>query len=152
MPNIKLENNWRNKTLEKLENDYWENSPDGSYLIKRTHEIRTLPLSGLTNDDIAMMIRQKFSLDYMLPLAIDKLQKDILAHGETGTEGAIMDAVLRIPASFWKQNPDYWMFIKTMLDDNSMKWTFKRDEFDQSNLVQDSGSSRPKRGKKLMKR
>jgi hypothetical protein len=146
MPHVKLENNWRNKALEKLENDYWGNPPDGSYLIKRTHEIRTLPLSVLTNDDIAMMIRQKFSLDYMLPLAIDKLQIDILAHGETGTEGAIMDAVLRMPASFWKQNSDYWMVIKTMLDDNSRRWTFKRAEFDRSNPVQDGDSNQPKRG------
>ena len=127
----KLENNWRQKTLENLEKDFWGEPTYDSYLVSRTHEIRKLPLTDLTNDDIAMMLRQKFSLDYIVPLATDKLRVDILAYGDTGSEGAIMDAILKIPADFWRVNKDYWMTIKKLLDNNQAVWTFKkRDAFD----------------------
>lgn len=127
----KLENNWRQKTLENLEKDFWAEPTYDSYLVRRTHEIRKLPLTDLTNDDIAMMLRQKFSLDYIVPLTIDKLQVDILAYGDAASEGAIMDAILKVQADFWGVNKDYWMTIKKLLDDNQAVWTFKnRDNFD----------------------
>jgi hypothetical protein len=126
----KLENNWRQKTLENLEKDYWGEPNFDSYLVKRTHEIRKLPLSKLTNDDIAMMLRQKFSLDYMVPLAIDKLQIDILASGYSSDEGAILKAILKLPADFWNLNIDYWKKIDKLLKDNLTVKMFDRDKFD----------------------
>ncbi len=126
----KLENNWRRKTLENLEKDFWGKPTYDSYLVRRTHEIRKMPLSKLNNTDIAMMIRQKFSLGYIIPLAIDKLKADILAHGDTGSDGEIMDAILKIPKEFWNLNKEYWTTIKTLLDENESVWTFrKRDNF-----------------------
>jgi len=129
----KLENTWRQNSLENLEKDFWGKPTYDSYLVKRTHEIRKLPLTDLTNDDIAMMLRQKFSLDYIVPLAIDKLQVDILAYGDTGSEGAIMDAMVKIPSEFWQANKDYWKIIRNLLDNNITVWTFKRDNFDNAN-------------------
>ena len=129
---IKLENNWRHKTLENLEKDFWGKPTYDSYLVRQTHEIRKIPLAELTNQDIAMMIRQKFSLDYIVPLAIDKLQIDILAHGDTGSEGAIMDAILKIPKGFWNLNKDHWTVIKKLLNDNESVWAFKKEDFDNS--------------------
>ena len=126
-----LKKNWRQKTLEDLENDVWGDPPYDSHLVKRTHQLRKLPLAGLTNDDLAMMLRQNLSLTYIVPLAIDKLQVDILAYGDAGSEGAIMNAILKIPGDFWKTNRDYWITIKKLLDDNQSVWTFeKRDNFD----------------------
>ncbi|WP_100612249.1 contact-dependent growth inhibition system immunity protein [Confluentibacter lentus] len=131
---IKLENNWQQKTLENLEKDFWGEPTYDSYLVKRTHEIRKLPLIELTNDDIAMMLRQEFSLGYIVPLAIEKLQIDILSFGESGNEGAIMEAILEISLDFWKVNKDYWHAIYTILDDNLTIWTFNRDKFDNALL------------------
>jgi CDI immunity proteins len=130
----KLENNWRQKTLESLEKDYWGKPAYDSYLVKRTHEIRKLPLSELTTDDIAMMLRQKFSLDYIVPLAIDKLKIDILSYGESGEKGAIMEAILKLPADFWKSNIDYWKIIEELLVENLTVWTFNQDQFDAAML------------------
>lgn len=130
----KLENNWREKTLENLEKDFWGEPTYDSYLVRRSHEIRKLTLTELTNDDIAMMLRQQFSLDYIVPLAIDKIQIDILAFGDTGSEGAIMEAILKIPADFWTSNKEHWTTIRKILDENIMVWTFKkRDNFDDAN-------------------
>ena len=80
-----------------------------------------------------MMLRQQFSLDYLVPLAIDKLQMDILAYGDSSCEGAIMDAMVKIAADFWKANKDYWNTIRKLLDDNITVWTFKRENFDEAN-------------------
>jgi hypothetical protein len=130
----KLENNWRQKTLENLEKDCWGKPTYDSYLVKRTHEIRKLPLSELTNDDIAMMLRQKFSLDYIVPLAIDKLKIDILSYGNSGDEGAIMEAIVKLPADFWKSNNGYWKIIKKLLEENITVWTFNHAQFDAAML------------------
>jgi len=129
----KPENNWRQKTLENLEKDFWGEPTYDSYLVRRTHEIRKLPLTELTNDDIAMMLRQQFSLDYLVPLAIDKLQVDILTYGDSGCEGAIMDAMVKTPADFWKANQTHWNTIRKLLDDNITVWTFNREKFDVAN-------------------
>ncbi len=130
----KLENNWREKTLENLEKDFWGEPTYDSYLVRRSHEIRKLTLTELTNDDIAMMLRQQFSLDYIVPLAIDKIQIDILAFGDTGSEGAIMEAILKISTDFWASNKEHWTAIRKLLDENIMVWTFKkRDNFDDAN-------------------
>ena len=128
----KLENNWRYKTLENLEKDYWGDPPYDSYLVRRTHQIRKLPLIQLTNDDIAMMLMQQFSLDFIVPLAIDRLSEDILAHGDSGIEGAIMEAALRIDSDFWKVHSDYWCTIKGLIDESASVRTFKREQFDQA--------------------
>lgn len=77
-----------------------------------------------------MILRQKFSLDYMVPLAIDKLQTDILAFGDNSTEGAIMEAILRIPSDFWKSNKAYWKAIDNLLNNNVTGCNFNRDKFD----------------------
>jgi hypothetical protein len=59
------------------------------------------------------------------------LKIDILAHGDTGSEGAIMDAILNTPNDFWNLNKNHWATIKKLLDDNVTVWTFKkRDNFD----------------------
>ena len=130
----KLENNWRQKTLENLEKDYWDKPTYESYLVKRTHEIRKLTLSELTNDDIAMMLRQLLSLDYIVPLAIDKLKIDILSYCDCGDDGAIMEAIVKLPADFWKSNNDYWKIIKELLEENIAVWTFNHDQFDAAML------------------
>ena len=126
----KLEGNWRQKSLENLEKAYWGEPTFDSYLVTRMHAIRKLPLAELTNDDIAMLIRQQSSLDYIVPLAIDKLQTDILAYGDSSCEGAIMDAVVKIQADFWKANRDHWNTISDLLEENITVWTFDRRKFD----------------------
>jgi len=37
---MKLENNWKSKTLENLEKDYWEELHDSSQLVTICHKLR----------------------------------------------------------------------------------------------------------------
>ena len=48
---MKLGNNWRQKTLENLEKDYWGNPSYDSHLVKRCHELRKIPLDSFTTED-----------------------------------------------------------------------------------------------------
>ncbi len=69
-----------------------------------------------------------------LNLAIEKLEVDPLAFGECGTEGAIMEAILKIDADFWISNKAHWLIIKGILEKHSTFWTFKnQDNFESTN-------------------
>jgi hypothetical protein len=127
---FKLKSNWQYKSLENLEKEYWGEPPYTSYLVTRTHAIRKIPLSEFTNSDIAMMLRQKFSLEYLVPLAIERLEADILID-----DGEVMEAMLKIPAEFWSSNKSYWQTIKNLIEANKTSWTFKNyDKFDKAKL------------------
>ena len=66
---MKLENNWRQKTLENLEKDFWGKPDYDSHLVTRCHELTKLPLDNFTTEDLRIMIGQQISLDYLIPLA-----------------------------------------------------------------------------------
>ncbi|WP_321285372.1 contact-dependent growth inhibition system immunity protein [uncultured Sunxiuqinia sp.] len=78
----KLENNWRQKTLTNLEKDDWQHFDSDSRLIKRTKELRKVPLNKFTTEDLRIMIGQQFSLDYLITLAIETLSVNIFAEGD----------------------------------------------------------------------
>ena len=50
---MKLENNWRQKTLESLEKKTWPalSSGEGSYLVKTCHSLRKKQLQDFTTED-----------------------------------------------------------------------------------------------------
>jgi hypothetical protein len=48
MVTMKLENNWRQKTLENLEKDKWNTFDSDSRLIKRIKELRKVPLDNFS--------------------------------------------------------------------------------------------------------
>ncbi len=55
---IKLENNWRQKSLESLEKKTWPalSSDEGSYLIKTCNSLRKKQLQDFTTEDLRIMI------------------------------------------------------------------------------------------------
>jgi len=65
---MKLENNWRNKTIENLEKDKWPAVDLDSYLVKRTQELRKIPINAFTADDLRIMIGQQIGLNYLIQL------------------------------------------------------------------------------------
>ena len=76
---MKLENNWRQKSLENLEKDNWGDPDEApTELIKRCLELRRVPLDSLTIEDLRRMIGQQIGLKYLIPLSIEELEKDLL--------------------------------------------------------------------------
>ena len=90
---MKLENNWRQKTLENLEKDFWGKPDFDSHLVTRCYELRKLPLDNFTTEDLRIMIGQEIGLDYLIPLAIEVLTIDLFAEGDF-FEGDLLKNVL----------------------------------------------------------
>ena len=113
---MKLENNWRQKTLENLEKDYWDNPSYDSHLVKRCYGIRKIPLDSFTTEDLRIMIGQQIGLDYLIPLALETLTIDLFAEGDF-FEGDLLKNVLSIETQFWNNNKSYWLTLDNLIKD-----------------------------------
>jgi hypothetical protein len=130
---MKLENNWRQKNLETLENDHWGNPGYDSHLVKRCHELRKISLENFTTEDLRIMIGQQISLDYLIPLALDILTKDLFAEGDF-FEGDLLKNVLAINTAFWDNNKSYWTTLDRLMKDRRSE--IEAHKFDTSNFEQ----------------
>ena len=93
------------QTLEQLENEYWGDPDYPSYLVTTCHRLRKKPLKDFTVEDLRIMIGQNFSLRYLVPLALEKLDQNILAEGEY-YPGDLLQNVLNSDPSYWVDNPE----------------------------------------------
>jgi hypothetical protein len=101
---MKLENNWRDKTLENLEKSDWGESVNApTNLVKRCQELRKVPLNNFTIEDLRMMIGQQIGLQYLVQLAIEKLSDDLFAEGDLFS-GDLLKSVLNVDSALWIKN------------------------------------------------
>ena len=112
---IKQEN-WSQKTLEILENDYWTQPDYESYTVKRSHELRKIPLDRFTTEDLRVMIGQQIGLNYLIPLALEVLAKDLFAKGNY-FEGDLLKNILAIKTEFWDKNKNHWLNLANLIHD-----------------------------------
>jgi len=113
---MKLENNWRQKTLENLEKDFWGKPDYDSHLVTRCHELRKLPLDNFSTEDLRIMVGQEIGLDYLIPLALEVLTIDLFAEGDF-FEGDLLKNVLTIKTEFWNNNKNYWATLDNLIKD-----------------------------------
>lgn len=99
---MKLEIHWRYKSIENLENNYWPSFDGDSRLIKRTKELRRKPLNKFEIEDLRIMISQNIGLEYVIPLALEQLEKNILAEGDY-YKGDLLIAVVNSSPQFWER-------------------------------------------------
>lgn len=95
----------RNHSLQELDGQDWGEATYPSHLVRTCHALRHKPLRDFTVEDLRIMIGQNFSLEYLVPLAIEHLQRDPFAAGDF-YEGDLLASVLRVKSSFWQQRPD----------------------------------------------
>jgi len=117
---LKLENNYLHKSLENLEKSVWPAlSPDeGSYLIKTCNSLRKKQLKDFSIEDLRIMIGQNIGLKYLVPLAINVLQQNILAEGDN-YEGDLLKSVLTSELTYWKENKDNWLKVCNLVELNT---------------------------------
>lgn len=113
----KYENNWREKSLENLEKDYWTEPDYDSHLVKTCHQLRKKPLKDFEIEDLRIMIGQNIGLKFLIPLAIEKLRQDILAEGDY-YEGNLLKAVLTSEIEFWNLEPKLTKELEAIISDN----------------------------------
>lgn len=112
---MKLENNWRQKSIENLEKDNWgDPSIEDGYLVRRTMELRRVPLDEFQIEDLRIMIGQEFGLFYLLPLAFEVLQKDLFAEGDF-YPGDLLNMTLQIKHAFWAKHQSYWRQLDSLI-------------------------------------
>lgn len=113
---MKLENNWRQKSLESLEKKTWPalSSDEGSYLIKTCNSLRKKQLQDFTTEDLRIMIGQEIGLYFLIPLAIDTLTDNLFAEGDY-YEGDLLKSVLDVDTKFWDDNKDYWQQLNELI-------------------------------------
>jgi hypothetical protein len=93
------------RTLEELEGgDKWTESPDDTFLISRCVALRRKPLEEFTTEDLRIMIGQNIGLRHLIPMALDRLARDLFVSGDF-YRGDLLGAVLRAERAFWLQSP-----------------------------------------------
>jgi len=113
---MKLPSNWKQKSLEALENKSWGDSSDkDTNLVKRCIALSKLPLDSFTAGDLRVMIGQKFGLFYLIPLAIEKLKEDLFVEGDF-YEGDLLENVLKVEAKFWNENEASWRVMNALIE------------------------------------
>jgi len=117
---MKLEHNWRFKTLEQLEKDVWGPDTYGSKLTSTIHRLRKKVLNDFSIEDLRITIGQQEGLPYLVPLAIEVLKEDISAEGDF-YEGDLLKAVLTVDPKFWKENREYWETVHFLIKTKKQK-------------------------------
>ncbi len=110
LPNLSL-------NLDQLEKTNWGEPTYDSHLVRTCHALRKKPLQDFTIEDLRIMIGQDISLDYLMPLAILELSKNILAEGDY-YEGDLLKVVLSAEGGFWKKHPGMGERVATLFKQN----------------------------------
>ena len=139
---MKIKNGWRQQSLETLENHYWgDPSTAPTNLVKRCIELSKVSVESFTLGDLRVMIGQKFGLQYLIPLAIEKLQDNIFVDAEL-YEGDLLENVLRIDTSYWHNNENYWTQLNDLIKDKRQdlkEMGIDSTNFDNSKFAKEKG-------------
>ena len=95
----------KSKSLQELENESWGKPTFDSHLVQECHRLSRVPLKDFTIENLRIMIGQNFNLNYLIPLAIEKLEQNPLAEGDYYA-GDLLVNVLRSDSKFWLKFPN----------------------------------------------
>ena len=108
-----LENNWKQKSIENLEKEFWGQPPKNSTpLVDKVHRLRTIQIEKLKPKDIRLLIGQNVGLKYLIPVALDILQDDLFVDAKL-YEGDVLQKVINVKNDFWDNNKE----LKQKFDD-----------------------------------
>ncbi len=109
------------KSIEELENDYWKEESDfPTNLIKRCFEYRKIKISELSIEQLRLLISQKIGIEYLIPIALKKLEQNIIIEGNL-YEGDLLDSVSKVPTEFWNKNSTEFLNFKNIFESNKEK-------------------------------
>ncbi len=85
-----------------------------SGLIVTVQKAYEKKLSDLTPSDLRIIVGQGFELDYVVPLAIEVLEKELFVDA-TYYEGDLLEFVLGITKQYWILNPTEWEKLEIVI-------------------------------------
>lgn len=118
----------RNKTLEELDGEDWGFPAYNSHLVTTCHDLRSKPVGNFSVEDLRIMIGQKLSLEYLIPLALEILEDNIYPDEEL-YPSVLLNTVLNVGRDFWISNPDYKNDLETIIVKNIEDLESKLDSF-----------------------
>ena len=93
-------NSARMKSLEQLEGVQLGPPSVDTNLVRTVHRLHKKPIGQFTIEDLRIMIGQGKGLPFLVPLALEALERDPFAEGDF-YEGDLLKAVSSIDSSFW---------------------------------------------------
>ena len=87
---------FKNKTLEQLENLVGAEPNFHSHVVDECHRLTKVPLKNFTIENLRIMLGQNIGTRYLLPIALEELEKEPLVEGDF-YPGDLLGAVLRLP-------------------------------------------------------
>jgi hypothetical protein len=95
----------RSKSLQQLDGQDWGEPTYHSHLVIECHRLRRVPLRDFTVEDLRITIGQNIGLEYLVPLALERLRDDPFAEGAYYPCDLLV-SVLRSDAKFWQRHPE----------------------------------------------
>jgi hypothetical protein len=95
----------RKKTLEELENEFWDDPKYESNLAIKCHQLRKVPIKNLSIENLRMLIGQKIGLKYLVPVALEYLEKDPLSEGDM-YKGDLLANLALVDEKYWEHYPE----------------------------------------------
>jgi hypothetical protein len=92
------------QTLEELEGDQWSDSPADTHLISRCKALRRKPIGEFGIEDLRIMIGQNIGLRFLIPLALERLERNVFAAGDF-YRGDLLGVVLSADRAYWVRRP-----------------------------------------------
>lgn len=121
-PYFNMEQNYRQQTLASLLNytDGEEPTEDDSYLIRTCGRLLHQKLADFSIEDLRIMIGQNIGLAYLIPLALEALDKNILAEGDF-YPGDLLKSVLHSEKEYWRHHFAAWQQLCLIMDHNLLR-------------------------------
>lgn len=116
-----------NKSIEELENDYWEDSDFDSYVVQTCQKARKKPISKLSDEEIRLLIGQKIGLKYLIPIALSIVKENLFVE-ITFFEGDLLVQLLRLLYSDWKENKEELESFKIIVNENLEEMKARREK------------------------
>jgi hypothetical protein len=104
----------KQQSVQELEGEDWREPKYDSHLVSTIYRLRRKPLDQFTHEDLRIMIGQGVGLEFLMPLAIEVLQRDALASGDF-YPGDLLAAVSRVEEGFWHRHTDWYEAVRAIL-------------------------------------
>ena len=107
------------KSIEQLEKDIWNNPSEfPTDLVEKCYRYRKISIAELTNEQIRLLISQKIGIEYLIGIALEKLEQNILTECDF-YDGDLLVTVSNLPAEFWNENQTEFRTFKKLVEQNS---------------------------------
>lgn len=93
------------KSIEELEDSYWQDCGLDTYVVRTGQAARKKPLSQLTNEEVRLLIGQRIGLKYVIPLAVSIVSAEPFIE-VTFYEGDLLGELLQLSEADWKDDPE----------------------------------------------